>query len=92
MTPWSLGLTVKYLEHLLSDPETTEKAVTLCPSILKENAELWEKWIYLFAKHHQLKAIGAYIPVSKPTLSDIVYEMVCAPNFFLLNCRSSAIL
>jgi len=53
----------------------------MCPRVLRDNAELWEKWIYLFAKNAQLGVLGPYIPKANPVLSDIVYEMVL--NFFL---------
>ncbi|CAG8496376.1 2649_t:CDS:10 [Scutellospora calospora] len=42
------------------------------------NKELWEKWIFAFAKMRQLKEITQYIPFKDPQLSSTVYEMVLA--------------
>jgi len=72
----------KYIDFLLANGDN-EKAAEICPKILKKDAELWEKWIYNFAKQNQLKAIGPYIPVGNPTLSDVLYEMVL--SYFLSN-------
>merc|ERR1712137_619115 len=41
-----------------------------------DSEKLWEKWIFLFAKLRQLKAISPYIPIANPQLSQTVYEMV----------------
>ena len=65
----------RYLTHLVEIGEIS-KATACCPKILGDSEKLWEKWIFLFAKLRQLKAISPYIPIANPQLSQTVYEMV----------------
>jgi len=32
-----------------------DKAASMCPSILKGDAKLWEKWVFIFAEIKKLK-------------------------------------
>eukprot|EP01126_Amoeba_proteus_P049870 TRINITY_DN5851_c0_g1_i16.p1 TRINITY_DN5851_c0_g1~~TRINITY_DN5851_c0_g1_i16.p1 ORF type:complete len:820 (+),score=181.45 TRINITY_DN5851_c0_g1_i16:313-2772(+) len=66
----------KYIEYLLLYSVSKDEAAHLCPRIFKDNPQLWEKWIYTFAREKQIKVISPYIPVTNPTLSDVTYEMV----------------
>ncbi|GES86213.1 vacuolar assembling protein VPS41 [Rhizophagus clarus] len=67
----------RYLNYLIEEEEFT-KAAENCERILKDNRELWEKWVFIFANLRQLQAITQYIPYVKPQLSSTVYEMVFA--------------
>jgi vacuolar protein sorting-associated protein 41 len=69
------------LQALFETDQEYADAAALCPRILRNNAELWEKWVLTFAKQRQLGAISTYIPVGNPTLSQALYEMVL--NYFL---------
>lgn len=70
----------RYLTHLVENNKV-DKAAALCPQILGVSEKLWEKWIFVFAKLRQLKAISPYIPIANPQLSPTVYEMVL--SYFL---------
>ena len=65
----------RYLTFLV-DSKEVEKSAAWCPRILGDSEKLWEKWIFLFAKLRQLRAISPYIPIANPQLSQTVYEMV----------------
>ncbi|CAB4404044.1 unnamed protein product [Rhizophagus irregularis] len=67
----------RYLTYLIEEEEFI-KAAENCERILKDNRELWEKWVFTFANLRQLQAITPYIPFEKPQLSSTVYEMVFA--------------
>ncbi|CAG8437651.1 9040_t:CDS:10 [Rhizophagus irregularis] len=58
----------RYLTYLIEEEEFI-KAAENCERILKDNRELWEKWVFTFANLRQLQ---------KPQLSSTVYEMVFA--------------
>jgi len=70
-----LDIGERYLNYLISHAKV-DVAASNCQRILKNDPQLWEKWIFVFAKIRQLKAISTYIPIHNPTLSDTVYEIV----------------
>lgn len=72
----------RYLTHLLDSGEV-HKAADLCGKFIGQDARLWERWIYRFAKLNQLKAIAPHIPIKNPQLTETVYEVVL--NYFLTN-------
>jgi vacuolar protein sorting-associated protein 41 len=69
-----------YLDFLMEVGDYEQTAVE-CKRVLKDDGVLWEKWILRFAKVQELRAIGQYIPLADPQLSDTIYEMVL--NHFL---------
>eukprot|EP00004_Rigifila_ramosa_P019763 TRINITY_DN5059_c2_g1_i4.p1 TRINITY_DN5059_c2_g1~~TRINITY_DN5059_c2_g1_i4.p1 ORF type:complete len:836 (-),score=199.40 TRINITY_DN5059_c2_g1_i4:379-2589(-) len=66
----------RYLSHLVAEKQL-EKAAEMCPRVIKTDAKLWEKWIYIFSKANKLSAISEHIPLSPP-LSQHIYELVLA--------------
>eukprot|EP01091_Cochliopodium_minus_P012545 TRINITY_DN3820_c0_g1_i1.p1 TRINITY_DN3820_c0_g1~~TRINITY_DN3820_c0_g1_i1.p1 ORF type:complete len:888 (-),score=239.42 TRINITY_DN3820_c0_g1_i1:117-2780(-) len=69
-----------YLDHLIKIGKMKE-AAELCPRILGNSPQLWEKWIYIFVKEKHLEEISTHIPIANPTLNKRVYELVL--NYFL---------
>ncbi|CAG8551259.1 4952_t:CDS:10 [Acaulospora morrowiae] len=67
----------KYIAYLVENEEYAE-AAEKCPGILKNSKELWEQWVFVFAKFRRLQEITPYIPFKDPQLSSTVYEMVLA--------------
>ncbi|CAI2161428.1 16876_t:CDS:10 [Funneliformis geosporum] len=67
----------RYLAYLIGEEEYA-KAAENCNKILKNNANLWEKWVFTFANLKHLHEISPYIPNTNPKLSSTVYEMVLA--------------
>eukprot|EP01130_Rhizamoeba_saxonica_P017976 TRINITY_DN8871_c0_g1_i1.p1 TRINITY_DN8871_c0_g1~~TRINITY_DN8871_c0_g1_i1.p1 ORF type:complete len:860 (+),score=172.89 TRINITY_DN8871_c0_g1_i1:30-2609(+) len=65
----------KYLAYLLGNHKPIA-AAKLCSRIIKEDKDLWETWVFTFAKHNYLIAIGPYIPTENPRLSPTIYEVV----------------
>ncbi|CAJ0763039.1 13374_t:CDS:10 [Entrophospora sp. SA101] len=68
----------KYLSYLIEEQEDFSKAAENCTRILKKDADLWEKWVFIFAKLRQLQEITPFIPFKDPQLSSTVYEMILA--------------
>jgi len=68
----------KYLSYLIEEQEDFSKAAENCTRILKKDADLWEKWVFIFAKLRQLQEITPFIPSKDPQLSSTVYEMILA--------------
>eukprot|EP00003_Mantamonas_plastica_P008957 TRINITY_DN1809_c0_g2_i1.p1 TRINITY_DN1809_c0_g2~~TRINITY_DN1809_c0_g2_i1.p1 ORF type:complete len:753 (+),score=264.63 TRINITY_DN1809_c0_g2_i1:263-2521(+) len=64
-----------YLASLVNEGEYAEAARN-CVKVLRDDPELWEKWVYWFGKVQQLQAIIPVIPIDHPRLSSGVYEMV----------------
>ncbi|XP_071956402.1 vacuolar protein sorting-associated protein 41 homolog [Antedon mediterranea] len=64
-----------YINSLIENEEF-EDAASLCSSVFGKNKDLWEEWVYIFAKIQQLKVISPYIPLQDPRLSKAVYEMI----------------
>ncbi|ORY83894.1 hypothetical protein BCR37DRAFT_378907 [Protomyces lactucae-debilis] len=64
----------QYMDHLLQD-KNFERAASLAPRVLLEDADAWEKQVFLFAEHDQLETLTPFIPVANPILSSTVYEM-----------------
>jgi hypothetical protein len=63
-----------YLMYLLqTDPNA---CAANCGRVLKNNAQLWEKWIYRFVKKLHVSSIAGYIPIANPQLPKLVYEIV----------------
>ncbi|KAJ3124212.1 Vacuolar protein sorting-associated protein 41 [Nowakowskiella sp. JEL0407] len=65
----------KYIGTLLDEGKYDDAAV-LCPKILREDAEIWEKWIFKFAEAKKIHSIRGFIPLKDIGLSPSVYEMV----------------
>ncbi|XP_033100786.1 vacuolar protein sorting-associated protein 41 homolog [Anneissia japonica] len=70
-----------YIHHLIEFGKF-EEAASMCQTVLGKNKELWEEWVYVFAKLQQLKVISPYVPLQDPRLSKAVYEMIL--NDFLI--------
>ncbi|KAJ1656188.1 Vacuolar protein sorting-associated protein 41 [Dispira simplex] len=66
-----------YLEHLL-EAHDYAMAGKICGQVLRDEAALWEKWVFTFAELNQLQAISSVLPTESPRLSNTVYEMVLA--------------
>jgi len=49
-----LDIGQKYLAFLVQGGKF-EEAAALCPSILKGDGKLWEKWVYIFAEIKKLR-------------------------------------
>lgn len=70
-----------YLNNLIQNNEY-EKAATLCPKLLN-SAELWGKWIIVYAQAKKLPIITPYVPTVSPILSHDFYELIL--DYFLEN-------
>ena len=57
--------------------------------ILRNDAKLWETWIYNFAECNMLVHIEPFIPIENPSLSSSVYEMVLSRYLIAENKVSS---
>lgn len=79
----------QYLEFLVSQ-DCFEEAAALMPRLLKDNAAVWERWVYMFAQMRQLPAMAPHIPIERPTLRQTAYEMML--HAFLLNRADHSIL
>ncbi|KAJ1962828.1 Vacuolar protein sorting-associated protein 41 [Dispira parvispora] len=66
-----------YLEHLLAAGDYA-KAGKICSQVLRDDAALWEKWVFTFAELNQLQVVSSILPTESPRLSNTVYEMVLA--------------
>ncbi|KAG4301223.1 hypothetical protein PCK1_002533 [Pneumocystis canis] len=64
-----------YLEYLARKGEY-DKISSISGDILRDDIDLWEKWIFNFAENDHLQDIIPYIPITDPQLSSSVYEMV----------------
>ena len=53
-----------YIDDLLRH-EAYEAAAQLSPRLLKDNASMWERWVYLFAQTRQLPKLAKYIPTGE---------------------------
>ena len=63
--------------HRLTEEGNFYDAAIKCHELLGEDdAELWDRWIFVFAKAEQLATVAHYIPTDKPRLRATVYEMV----------------
>lgn len=72
----------KYIKHLF-DAQDFSAAAALCPKVFGSDVKSWEDWIFQFVQHHQLSAIIPYIPIGKPKLGRLIYDMMIA--HFLAN-------
>ena len=63
-----------YLEDLLHQGNS-ELAAAECGRLIGDDAILWERWIYAFAKLRCLDDMAKWIPTSKPRLPNTVYEV-----------------
>ncbi|KAL0041397.1 hypothetical protein WJX79_002126 [Trebouxia sp. C0005] len=79
----------QYLDFLVSQDNFTE-AAALMPRLLKDNAAMWEQWVYMFAQMQRLPAMAPHIPIEHPTLRQTAYEMML--HAFLLNRADHSIL
>lgn len=79
----------KYLTYLIHVTENWQKASEVAPSILKDNAQAWEDVVFAFVEKEALPHLIHQIPVSNPTLSPVVYDMILA---HLLRYNVSALL
>ncbi|KNC77974.1 hypothetical protein SARC_09577 [Sphaeroforma arctica JP610] len=61
-----------YIEHLLSCTRYDE-AADVCRDIYDTNAEGWQKWIDMFLKKGQARAIAPLVPTENPQLPSEVY-------------------
>ncbi|KAJ3308452.1 Vacuolar protein sorting-associated protein 41 [Blyttiomyces sp. JEL0837] len=66
---------LKYLGSLMTEGKY-ELAASTTPKILRNDAKLWEQWIYSFSDAKKLDCIRPYIPTKDPELSSAVYEMI----------------
>ena len=64
----------KYLLYLLQTD--ADACAANCGRVLKNNAMLWEKWVYRFVKKLHVSSIASYIPIANPQLPKLVYEIV----------------
>jgi tetratricopeptide (TPR) repeat protein len=65
----------KYLEDLMH-LGSYDRAAAECPTLLEDDATLWEFWILRFMRDEQLQALARHIPVEKPRLAPGIYELV----------------
>ncbi|KAI1300179.1 Vacuolar protein sorting-associated protein 41 -like protein [Halotydeus destructor] len=69
----------KYLEHLMSDGESSSynMAAEICPSILGDEKKNWEYAVNLFSDKDQLHALAPYLPTGpEVVLEKSTYENV----------------
>lgn len=71
------NLAERYLAHLVHDGEFIQ-AAGLCPRLLQYDAEMWSRWVLVFAEHNQLLLIGAYVPTIECRLPPVTYEKILA--------------
>jgi hypothetical protein len=64
-----------FLNHLFKNNEF-EKAASLCPSLLGQDKQLWERWVLEFYEKHQIHALVEFIPTGNPRLSQTTYDFV----------------
>jgi hypothetical protein len=60
----------------LNEKNDADACAANCPRVLRNNSQLWEKWIYRFVKKLHVSAIAGYIPIANPQLPKLVYEIV----------------
>jgi hypothetical protein len=53
-----------YIDDLLRH-EAYDTAAQLSPRLLKDNVDLWERWVFLFAQTRQLPKLAPYIPTGE---------------------------
>ncbi len=58
------------------DKNDPDACAANCGRVLKNNAALWEKWIYRFVKKLHVGSIAGFIPIANPKLPKLVYEIV----------------
>lgn len=68
----------KYITYLIRDKQDWSKAASIVPGILKENIQAWEDVVFAFAEKNSLPYLIHQIPVEKPTLNSVVYDMILA--------------
>lgn len=68
----------KYITYLIRDKQDWSKAAAIVPGILKENVQAWEDVVFAFAEKNSLPFLIHQIPVEKPTLNSVVYDMILA--------------
>ena len=90
-TPHTTSNTYKnsYLNALQSKPLPSLDYASLAAyetnRLIGEDAVMWERWIYAFAKRRCLHYISPYIPTSNPRLPVTVYEVrTCVRAFILM--------
>ena len=49
-----------------------------CRRLIGNDAVLWERWVYAFAKRRHLHQLSPFIPVKDPRLPNTVYEVHCS--------------
>ncbi|KAJ3398291.1 hypothetical protein CcCBS67573_g05422 [Chytriomyces confervae] len=66
-----------YMKSLM-DEENYAKAASMSPKVLRNDAKLWEEWVYLFIGVDKLAEILPFIPYKPETaqLSKTAYEMI----------------
>ncbi|CAD6885830.1 unnamed protein product [Tilletia controversa] len=67
----------RYLNWLV-EAHHFDKAARVASKVLGHNSKAWEDWIFLFVERGKLSSVIPYIPLSEPTLSVLVYDMVLA--------------
>eukprot|EP00941_MAST-03F_sp_MAST-3F-sp1_P005806 g5806.t1 len=60
----------------VNDDNETSHSVKVKSKNEQEEAELWERWVSVFAKKRHLHTIAPYIPTKEPKLPKYIYEMV----------------
>ena len=77
----SIGANAK-LNYLAALTQTKKKptdyvalAARECSRLIGNDAVLWERWVYAFAKRRHLHHISPFIPVKDPRLPNTVYEV-----------------
>ncbi|KZP04416.1 vacuolar protein sorting-associated protein 41 [Athelia psychrophila] len=65
----------RYIEHLVAEGSFA-KAARLCPKVCGQDAERWERWIWVFAERKHLHTIIPFVPTEAPKLGHVVYEMM----------------
>jgi hypothetical protein len=84
----------QYLTYLMHDKHDWQKAASVAPDILKNNAQAWEDVVLAFVEHKALSHLIQSIPTSDPILNIVIYDMILAqlmgsdPAMLLVTIRS----
>ena len=73
-SPYLIG--ENFLKHLLEVERNYSKAAEYCRKLLGTSKSLWETYIYTFIQHDKLAYIADVIPITNPTLSEAIYELI----------------
>ena len=68
-----LQVVQSYIDDLLRH-EAYDTAAQLSPRLLKDNVDLWERWVFLFAQTRQLPKLAPYIPTGEQAGRCITYS------------------